>query len=48
MRKTGFLLLAIPVAIAAYQQAKGPNPAQIATAEDHARMMKMLGIDKAR
>ncbi len=48
MRKTGFILLALPVAILAYQQTKALSATQIATNEDHARMMKVLGIEKLR
>jgi hypothetical protein len=55
----GFAVLAaVPLAISAFQQAapvpaaakaaKGPSATQIATAEDHARMMKLLGIESLR
>ena len=51
----GFAVLAgVPLAVTAYQQAPAPAPAkapsatQIATNEDHARMMKLLGIDSLR
>jgi hypothetical protein len=51
MRKTGFVFLAlaaVPLAITAFQQTKALSPTQIATNEDHARMMKLLGIEKLR
>lgn len=51
MRKTALILLplaAVPLLVTAFQQAKGPNPTQIATNEDHAHMLSVLGIDKLR
>ena len=44
-------LAALPLAMTAFQAptpAKAPNPTQIATDEDHARMMKLLGIESLR
>jgi len=48
MRRLVLLSLGFAALATAYQQTTAPSPTQVATAEDHARMMKQLGIQSLR